>query len=191
MCSSLFKFLRGWFTAEGGTRTHTPLREADFKSAASTIPPPRHLCYCCKLRMLNEKRRRADLNRRIGVLQTPALTSWLRRRTHQNSWSGRRDSNPRPLPWQGSILPLNYFRSELILASFFSSSKSCLVPRGRFELPRAFAHHPLKMACLPIPPPRPGRGGRIRTHDLRFWRPLLFHLSYTPANLDCSYLPLF
>ena len=27
---------------EGGTRNHTPLREADFKSAASTIPPPRH-----------------------------------------------------------------------------------------------------------------------------------------------------
>ena len=25
-------------------------------------------------------------------------------------WSGRRDSNPRPLPWQGSVLPLNYFR---------------------------------------------------------------------------------
>ena len=29
-------------SAEGGTRTHTPLRETDFKSAASTIPPPRH-----------------------------------------------------------------------------------------------------------------------------------------------------
>ena len=27
--------------AEGGIRTHTPLRETDFKSAASTIPPPR------------------------------------------------------------------------------------------------------------------------------------------------------
>ena len=25
-------------------------------------------------------------------------------------WSGRRDSNPRPQPWQGCILPLNYFR---------------------------------------------------------------------------------
>ncbi len=24
--------------------------------------------------------------------------------------SGRRDSNPRPQPWQGCILPLNYFR---------------------------------------------------------------------------------
>jgi hypothetical protein len=29
-----------------------------------------------------------------------------------------------------------------------------LVPRRRFELLRAYAHHPLKMACLPIPPPR-------------------------------------
>ncbi len=28
--------------AEGGSRTHTPLRGADFKSAASTVPPPGH-----------------------------------------------------------------------------------------------------------------------------------------------------
>jgi hypothetical protein len=28
-------------SAEGGTRTHTSLRRADFKSAASAIPPPR------------------------------------------------------------------------------------------------------------------------------------------------------
>ena len=27
-------------------------------------------------------------------------------------WSGRRGSNPRPQPWQGCILPLNYFRIE-------------------------------------------------------------------------------
>ena len=27
--------------AEGGIRTHTPVKAADFKSAASTIPPPR------------------------------------------------------------------------------------------------------------------------------------------------------
>ena len=76
-----------------------------------------------------------------------------------------------------------------------------MVPRRRFELLRAYAHHPLKMACLPIPPPRRssptkppilwghnfGRGGRIRTRDLRFWRPLLFHLSYTPILLDSKY----
>ncbi len=32
------------------------------------------------------------------------------------------------------------------------------MPRGRLELPRAYAHHPLKMACLPIPPPRHWQG---------------------------------
>ena len=63
--------------AEGGTRTHTPLQEADFKSAASAIPPPRQ----------KQKRRRADLNRCIGVLQTPALTSWLRRYNCANKTS--------------------------------------------------------------------------------------------------------
>src|SRR3990170_482837 len=26
-------------------------------------------------------------------------------------WSGRRDSNPRPQPWQGCALPLSYARS--------------------------------------------------------------------------------
>ena len=31
-----------------------------------------------------------------------------------------------------------------------------------------------------------GRGGRIRTRDLRFWRPLLFQLSYTPIYLFIS-----
>lgn len=30
-----------------------------------------------------------------------------------------------------------------------------LVPRTRLELTRANAHHPLKVACLPIPPPGP------------------------------------
>jgi hypothetical protein len=55
-----------------------------------------------------------------------------------------------------------------------------------------------------IPPPRhspptksrilrvtsSGRGGRTRTRDLRFWRPLLFQLSYTPIyNLDFKSTP--
>ena len=29
-------------------------------------------------------------------------------------WSGRRDSNPRPSPWQGDALPLSHFRSSRI-----------------------------------------------------------------------------
>ena len=40
------------------------------------------------------------------------LTTWLCRHIKDfvNKWSGRRDSNPRPPPWQGGVLPLNYFR---------------------------------------------------------------------------------
>lgn len=32
-------------------------------------------------------------------------------------------------------------------------------------------------------PPMGGRGDRIRTRDLRFWRPLLYQLSYTPTRI--------
>src|SRR2546423_7079536 len=33
-----------------------------------------------------------------------------RNREIWRSWSGRRDSNPRPQPWQGCALPLSYTR---------------------------------------------------------------------------------
>ncbi len=46
----------------------------------------------------------------IKVLQTSALPLGY---TATIYWSGRRDSNPRPPPWQGGVLPLNYFRSWL------------------------------------------------------------------------------
>jgi hypothetical protein len=34
----------------------------------------------------------------------------------RKSWSGRRDSNPRPRPWQGRALPLSYTRIPEIVA---------------------------------------------------------------------------
>ena len=37
---------------------------------------------------------------------TPALKKF---------WSGRRGSNSRPPPWQGDVLPLNYFRSYVVI----------------------------------------------------------------------------
>ncbi len=42
----------------------------------------------------------------IKVLQTSALPLGYAALIK----SGRRDSNPRPPPWQGGVLPLNYFR---------------------------------------------------------------------------------
>ena len=45
-------------------------------------------------------------NRVLGTQQAPSkgcLTCGF-------AWSGRRDSNPRPSPWQGDALPLSHFR---------------------------------------------------------------------------------
>ncbi len=33
--------------------------------------------------------------------------------TVRNKWSGRRDSNPRPSPWQGDALPLSHVRVDV------------------------------------------------------------------------------
>lgn len=49
------------------------------------------------------------------------------------------------------------------LISWRTSRKNCTI--------LFIIHHPVV---------RPGRGGRNRTHDLRFWRPTLYQLSYAP-----------
>ncbi len=41
-------------------------------------------------------------------------------------WSERGDSNPRPLPWQGSILPLNYSRNQSVNVNTISDLTSCV-----------------------------------------------------------------
>ena len=45
--------------------------------------------------------------------------------------SGRRDSNPRPPPWQGDVLPLNYFRIiiQLMPTRGFEPPTPCLQDR--------------------------------------------------------------
>ena len=53
-----------------------------------------------------------------------------------------------------------------------------LVPRRRLELLRAYAHHPLKMACLPIPPPRHWQGRQDSNP-----RPAVLETAALPAEL--------
>lgn len=58
--------------------------------------------------------RRSELNRRPADYGSAALPTELRRLRNNRlikKWSGRRDSDPRQLPWQGSALPLSYSRS--------------------------------------------------------------------------------
>jgi hypothetical protein len=55
---------------------------------------------------------------RIASLGSPYFGSicWRKGTTAPSGsadWSGRRDLNPRPLPWQGNALPLSYSRSVL------------------------------------------------------------------------------
>src|SRR5437870_5810719 len=52
----------------------------------------------------------ADL--RLNHLATPPYESNGASRTpmSRHRWSGKRDSNPRPQPWQGCALPLSYTR---------------------------------------------------------------------------------
>ena len=88
-------------------------------------------------RLLKDWRRGSESNRRIKVLQTSPLPLGYRAilnivppgRAETGSshcdfqtiaaqstsdkvatWSGRRDLNPRPSPWQGDALPLSYSR---------------------------------------------------------------------------------
>jgi hypothetical protein len=54
----------------------------------------------------------------VEVLQTPGLTTCLRRReTAPGGKSGRRDSNPRHPAWEAGALPLNYSRAALHAAA--------------------------------------------------------------------------
>jgi hypothetical protein len=48
----------------------------------------------------------------IKVLQTSALPLGY---VARKKWSGKRDSNSRPPPWQGDALPLSYFRIGLLI----------------------------------------------------------------------------
>ena len=67
--------------------------------------------------------------------------------------SGKRDSDPRPQPWQGCALP-----TELFPLVHFREVK-----RRRLELPRHNCHYPLKVARLPIPPPLRSQKLRIQS----------------------------
>ena len=126
------------------------------------VSPPRHDASIIGRRGW---RRRADSNRRIGVLQTPALdhlaTSPRRSPNHDARHRAYGPTNLAP------------------------AVAGHLVPRARLELARPCGHSALNAACLPfqhLGSHGGGRSERTRTPDLRFWRPLLYQLSYAPAT---------
>ena len=88
------------FGADDRTRTGTELPPRDFKSLASAISPHRLMKKgSCAARTFIW-RHHPDLN--WGLSFCRALPYHLAMVPY---WSGRRDSNPRPSPWQGDALP--------------------------------------------------------------------------------------
>src|SRR4051794_24397897 len=65
-------------------------------------------------------------------------------RPKKKVWSGRRDSNPRPQPWQGCALPLSYARSEL-------TPKPC--PAEVRRAPSMVTRAPARRLWQPLEPP--------------------------------------
>ncbi len=129
----------------------------------------------------NVWRRHPDLNRRITVLQTAALATWLCRRS-EKKWSGRTDLNRRRPPWQGGTLPLSYARSRGAHRTERPDTGQRLMPRhapqpGRMatlrrnvsEFSETSAHRGVFHGCVDAvrttwhPPPQANRVTRARS----------------------------
>ncbi len=100
-----------------------------------------------------------------GSAQKKDSRSSPRALTAAKAWSGRRDSNPRPSPWQGDALPLSHFRqrrSRRFRRDRSVDTPSLGVGKERLELSRTFVHMILNHARLPIPtlPRGPFSGSR-------------------------------
>ena len=73
--------------------------------------------------------------------------------------SARRESNPRPSPWQGDVVPLYYSRTALVLyTSYIRMSSINFIPDNA--------------------------QGRNRTNDIRIFSPPLYQLSYRGISPD-------
>ena len=111
------------FGAEDRNRTGTNLTIRGILSPLRLpVPPPRHIELSIKQTNMEAA---SGIEPEIKVLQTSALPLG-----YAAIWSGKRDSNPRPQPWQGCALPLSYFRicvsNDIIISLLcYLSSKFC------------------------------------------------------------------
>ena len=90
----------------------------------------------------------------------------------QNRWSGRRDSNSRPSPWQGDALPLSHFR----ISNWWRrvDSNHCRRSQRIYSPPPLATRASLEVFNC-------GAGGGNRTPNLLITNQLLYQLSYASA----------
>ena len=129
------------------------------------------------------------------------------------TWSGKRDSNSRPQPWQGCALPTELFPLGRRHSTAAAAGVKRRCPRPRCPQARASRPPPLFMErrmrmdatetkkgaeapflCIPCKPVdfhghQPGAGNETRTRDLNLGKVALYQLSY--SRLGGGILPVF
>ena len=108
----------------------------------------------------------------IKVLQTSALPLG-----YAAIWSGKRDSNPRPPPWQGGALPLSYFRKQqryhyIIASGFVKQILEFFSSAGLVQRPRWLVYH---------------RAFAVSRTHFKFFSVLSIHLAL--STLTCFIIP--
>ena len=92
-------------------------------------------------------------------------------------WSCWADSNCRPHPYQGCALPTE-LQQQMATRKGLEPSTSGVTGRRSNQLSYRAILSKTARTVYEL-----GRGRRIRTLGTRFWRPLLYQLSYTPMGL--------
>ena len=106
----------------------------------------------------------------------PCLTTWLRRlrekaarrrpslrqKPKAKNWSGKRDLNPRPQPWQGCALPLSYSRSGLwTIANGRAGCQGCSTGASNAFFTREKLQAPSRPRSRPRTSKRQGRASPV------------------------------
>gem|GEM_PF-1631396 len=119
-------------------------------------------CHCCRHRQqLAEDKNHGQQKGPVRGLCPPADITW---NLQVIIWSGKRDSNSRPQPWQGCALPTELF------------------PRIECDSRQADNQHS-KMCC------KTGAGNETRTRDLNLGKVALYQLSYSRRLATSIYSP--
>ena len=102
-----------------GTWTPTAVKPKDFKSFVSTIPPSGQEWFLKKneiLRCLCE--RKTGLPDVALLHRDKLLVPFSAAFEHFTTLSEKRDSNPRPRPWQGRALPTELFSQNVFFVKW-------------------------------------------------------------------------
>ena len=118
---------------------------------------------------------RASQPRLSAKQKARCVSGPLSKSANRKSWSGRRDSNPRPRPWQGRALPLSYTRIRATDGNRAPATGRAM-PNAALECNSRAAVRPAGRAGPPRGAPRvgPGRPGKIGPNPAR------------PGSTDCK-----